>query len=817
MKTFEFDTSDAKMVAQVKLEADMMGMGERRYNENLKKNREKGREGNTSYGSHLIRAAIPKMVEAFTAVVDSNKPGPRARASKYLEQVDLDIAAFITAKHILNGVAFKKPVTPVAYSLGCAIEDEVRFTIFRNKHPGFWKWMLKDTETANTTHKSRVFRVASKESESEEVWSKWDRNDLIHLGLKCIDIFIETTDLVELTTLEFTKHRKTLYLSATPATIDWIRRKNEYMVSLDPVYLPTVIPPKEWTGAYGGGYYTPAIRPLKLIKTRNRTYLDEINNRPEEMKQVLDSINNIQNVGWKVNTKVLEVMEEAWELDLDLGKLPLRSGIEFPVCPLGKDEKYKEASEAKQVQFKAWKRQMTQLHKLNVKLKSKILMASKIMNTANKFKDQDAFYFPHQFDFRGRIYAVPMYLQPQGNDLAKGLLTFAEGKAITNNEQADWLGVQGANTWGYDKASLADRAMWAYLHTNQVKAVVQDPITNQWWADADKPWQFLAWCFEWAAYIEQGFGFKSSLPIALDGSCNGLQHFSAMLRDSTGGAAVNLTPTDEPQDIYQEVANKTIELLKADKGESPYSERWLQWGVGRKDTKRSVMIVPYSGTLHSSNTYIVERVQERLEAGEEDIWGEDKMKAAMYLGKLVWQAIDETVVAARGAMKWLKETAKILSKEELPVNWTTPDGFHVLQAYACRKSGQIKTVLGEKIYRLRVDTEIEALDKGKQASGISPNFVHSLDATALRMTVNACANQGVTNLSLIHDSYGTCAADTLVLAATLRDEFVMIYQEDVLEKFKQEVEVVLDEPLPATPPKGDLDIEVVRDSQFFFA
>ncbi|GFH30236.1 DNA-directed RNA polymerase, partial [Haematococcus lacustris] len=41
-----------------------------------------------------------------------------------------------------------------------------------------------------------------------------------------------------------------------------------------------------------------------------------------------------------------------------------------------------------------------------------------------------------------------------------------------------------------------------------------------------------------------------------DGSCNGLQHYAALARDSRGAAAVNLVPSDKPQDVYSAVANE---------------------------------------------------------------------------------------------------------------------------------------------------------------------------------------------------------------------------------------------------------------------
>ena len=41
--------------------------------------------------------------------------------------------------------------------------------------------------------------------------------------------------------------------------------------------------------------------------------------------------------------------------------------------------------------------------------------------------------------------------------------------------------------------------------------------------------------------------FISRLPVQIDGSCNGLQHYAALGRDLDGGFSVNLLPSDRPQ------------------------------------------------------------------------------------------------------------------------------------------------------------------------------------------------------------------------------------------------------------------------------
>lgn len=55
-------------------------------------------------------------------------------------------------------------------------------------------------------------------------------------------------------------------------------------------------------------------------------------------------------------------------------------------------------------------------------------------------------------------------------------------------------------------------------------------------------------CINWAQLM--------GTPCGQDGSCNGLQHYAALGRDSAGAASVNLMPSDLPQDVYREVATQ---------------------------------------------------------------------------------------------------------------------------------------------------------------------------------------------------------------------------------------------------------------------
>ncbi len=808
------------------LESEMSALGTERFRRAVAEAREKGRDGQTKYGNSLIASRVAMVSDAITEELAqaAKQPGRRSVAFTYLRLLDADTMAFLAVKGVINGITKRRRLQSTAVSIGRSIEDEVRYQAFARaevEKDGVVQSMDKyvnvvvtnlNKQTSDYDHKRAVLNHSMTKMGVE--WDTWPEDHLGHLGLKLIALVIQATNVAEVSTVPIRKHRTESYLTATADTLTWINGKVTWDEALCPIYQPMVVPPRDWQGPTGGGYLRSWHGACTVVKTRNRTYLEELT--ATDMSMVYSSLNMIQKTAWKVNGPVLQVMAELWRSTaITFGKMPSREGAEKPPKPVDIATNL----EAR----RHWKRAASKIIQENLKLGSRRLLVDSIIRTAEKFKDEAAIYFPYNLDFRGRIYSIPSGLCPQGHDVAKGLLTFAKGKPLGDQSGADWLAIHGANLWGHDKVSLADRVRWVKDHERQILECVKAPLDCLWWTKADdggKGWQFLAFCFEWAGYLSEGFSFVSSLPIALDGSCNGLQHFSAMLRDPIGGAAVNLTPSEKPNDIYQTVCNKLIEKLKADK--DPMAKQWLDFGITRKTTKRPVMVVPYGGTRHSSRAYILEFIQKELEIpGKTQPWGDKKgvSKACNYLSGFLWDAIRETVVAARDAMDWLQKVAQVVSKEDKPLNWTAPSGFKVQQRYPNMTSRTIKTTIAGQVIQVNLAYELPTIDKRRQSQGISPNFVHSLDASALTYTVDAAAACGIEAFAMIHDSYGTLAADTDTIRECLRQAFCQMYQFDVMESFACEIQKGLPEgvKLPPLPKKGTLDINQVLQSDFFFA
>ena len=253
-----------------------------------------------------------------------------------------------------------------------------------------------------------------------------------------------------------------------------------------------------------------------------------------------------------------------------------------------------------------------------------------------------------------------------------------------------------------------------------------------------------------------------------------------------------------------------------------FASLWLDYGVTRKCCKRPCMVLPYGGKQYSFTDFVVEYVTELTDKGVKNTFGDDLFKASSFLSKLIWDSISEVVHAATDAMSWLQKAARVASSEGLPIRWDTPCNFPVLQAYQEVKSNQIETKLMGKVFKPRVYSQTGKLDKNRQANGISPNFVHSIDASHLMITLHVAKQLDIHSFAMVHDSYGTHAQDAEEMWSALRTAFVEMYsQMDVLEEFRNYLLEVLPEhrhkEIEPIPTKGKLDINNVLKSSFFFA
>ena len=551
-----------------------------------------------------------------------------------------------------------------------------------------------------------------------------------------------------------------------------------------------------------------------LIKASNRRYLEELKNKFHEFENVVKSVNILQQTEWVINEDIYQVIKKCVENNFTLGKLPLNPDlIDLPPKPLD----IATNTEAKT----KWKRMAHQVYTDRNKQKSKHIQVKQIFTEATEMRKTKGFFYPLQLDFRTRIYAKPAMLTMQSADYSKALIKFKYGKRMQTDDAFVNFAIAGANLFGeVDKESLKTRVDWVQKYEAQIISTAKSPFEDTWWTLADKPYQFLAWCFEYKAFAETDYDpdFITTLPIQSDCSNSGLQHYSAMMRDEVGGLATNLIPLDKPNDVYALVALKVIEKLKT--RSEPLATLWLEYGIDRKLCKKPVMCLPYSLTRYSCRAYLAEHVVRQLnERGVTHKFGDDLFKATNYLTPIVWDSINEVIVGAKQIMKYLKDISSLVSSENLPVSWVTPLGFPVMMACYKTESQRVKTKMGDSILKLSYQTNTNLIDKRQTSQSICPNFIHSLDASVLQLAVVKAHQQGVDSFCMIHDSFGVTAPDVNTMANAVRDSFCEIYQQDVLKNFADDMFKMLShknqKKFPKLPQKGNLNLDDVKNSKFF--
>jgi DNA-directed RNA polymerase len=89
----------------------------------------------------------------------------------------------------------------------------------------------------------------------------------------------------------------------------------------------------------------------------------------------------------------------------------------------------------------------------------------------------------------------------------------------------------------------------------------------------------------------------------------------------------------------------------------------------------------------------------------------------------------------------------------------------------------------------------------------------------MMMTALECSRANIT-FAGVHDSFWTHAGDVPVMSRILREKFIELHKAPLLDNLYEELKStypeVAGEFLPP-PEYGDLDIETVRDSTYFFS
>lgn len=803
---------------QIENEELAIGIGIQNYLTGVKKAYGRNEATMLAPENYLLRSVIQKVTEAITTQFTKSPQGPPSyiRTKTIITAASPEAVAYITLKVCLDNMK-PTPLVQLSRTIAKNIGMHIDYLLFKKQMPGYVKAIEETMNNKDLDYKIRAMRnyMGDKKIARFHFESIKER---INVGTFCLYKLLETVDLFEMIEVYNGGKRKKM-IQPSPLTIQWLENAHQQCAELSVQYLPMLIAPSPWESMYSGGFVSCAGQyRIPAVRAKHKSTFKELEEYAS-MKGIYDVLNRLQETPYKVNTKVLEVMKVCREHSLAGLPVITKEHLDMPTPFWENQEEYERLCKEQPERIKAWKVERATKYDLWYRLTSKKLMLHWQIWTADKFVN-DQFYFVWNCDWRGRVYPIQSYLNPQADGNGKALLLFANGKAL-GKTGARSLAIHGANVYGEDKVSVDDRVKWVKDHQDLILDSATNPLDGErFWMHADKPFMFLAFCLEWAGYVKEGDQYVSHLPVASDGSCSGLQHYSGLFKDEVGGYYTNLIPREKPADVYMKVAEEVQKDIAKDT-ENPLAAVW-NGKVDRGLAKRPTMTFSYSATVYGYAEQTKEELRKRDEKGGDPYLGDCKLnqKAANYFAKVVLGSISNVVVKAYEGMEWLKTVAEMIASAGCELEWTTPSGMVVKHKYYKANTKLINTFHGSTRIRLHYNTDTNVPNPQKQKTSIAPNFIHSLDASHLALTVKACVKEGITDFAMIHDSFGCHAADMDKMNMILRREFVKMYSNDVLAGFMEQLKAQLPaevyESLPKPPAKGNLDLTQVEKSVYFF-
>ena len=525
------------------------------------------------------------------------------------------------------------------------------------------------------------------------------------------------------------------------------------------------------------------------------------------VEDALEGINYLQSVPVSIHTPTLDL-----RLDSECPVQPLPPvGHEPPACEWAKQKQYLEAVSIRN----QWDTDLT---------------TARVMAMAGQC------WLPKNWDFRGRIYDVPDFCYQRDDpnralfDLACGDSAGPDGLQYINYHLAGQADGVPFGPKKPSRLSFAESQTWAFDNREALRAVGEAALRGEWPpaellpSTDDDVFQYIRACIEFVR-ADNNPNFVSHLPVSLDGCCSVQQHLSAVMRDEICGRYVHLIPGGD-LDLYEAVAEEVSKssLVMGDYECIEVCAAAIMDGEhDRKLVKAPAMTWGYRATIYT----MTEQVRKVLKTRGQDT------RCAYALAKVIDTAVRKIAPRAVVAREeFLEPLVDICSAHGTALQWTTLDGIPVINQYFKPDTHNYNYPLNGGRVRIKwARGDLAEVRSLKARNAVTANFIHSLDATHLRMVARAAKAEGIGTLC-IHDSFAFLPSQARRGGQIIREQFIRLHSQDpllqVLDETKRRLQALRnarpwtaktlpDVVLPPLPPRGTLDVSQVLHSERAFA
>ena len=847
------------------------------YNKFLKEEREKeirSDGSNTLFGLHVKKYLLPLVLEDMRKTVDSINRTRTSRLRKSINKIlqvsevngkfkehdwiDLSKWGFLGfqvtldtvlnpnfVEHTVQGrsggdkkLLEKMSVPQLEKKIGDVINTQNQLEIIQRTFPEWFhktdKISQKSNRDGNRSSTSywlyrmkRSMKEFSKELKEKgdhdsvqllEGKSLWNYEECIDIGSWILRSLITTTGLFVVID-ERNKRRKNkssleIYLSeegenSRSSLMEYTRRYTHEQ-------LPMLIEPLPITNESRGGW---------LSESLQKPQYDPRGSIDLSPKHLL-FINRQSRVPFQINPNTFRLMEMLMESELPLGKFHYRTLSEIPTVSqlLGYGDVEDKEEQTRLVRshpdYKSVRREVETIRDTELKKVREGMLSRQVVEKGRKSLNDERFYFPLDFDFRGRIYPRVPFINYQSNDSGRYLIRFSNKTPIDSRTEF-WFKVGISNSCGNDKLSWDKRLSWFDRHQDdliQVGRMVDedgdfsrgyDFLTKDF---VDDPFCLFSLCNEYVKIFVDRTQDYSQCFITVDCSCSGTSIFNSWRLNLNGGRLTNLIDTPKPEDIYIELWNEIKKNVKPNSIRLSLIQRLEETKKIRKYIKENYIPTQYSSKLPQQHYRLKVFNTELLEPSDLNFTDEELQEVIR-----VWGDSFDEVSGINKVVNWFQSRTKdVLMNGGNEIRYTSSNGSVMTLRYPKSERKKIRTFHYGSTELLRETWKQEKtneVNRRELRNSIVPNITHLTDSTSLSESLWDYEGDFCT----IHDCLGVPPSKNVDKGIErLKDGFIKSTKHNVWETFCLDNDLTID---PSKPPPivGDLDLELIRQSNYLYS
>ena len=226
----------------------MFEMGVERQRMKVEQARKYERETSTPTGRYLLRESVAQLAAWVREWSKNSKRSAThsPAALNILRRFSPEVAALIACQAVIDGISGVRSYHSICYAIGKRLEDEEKYALFAESDKGVWEAMMRTAKKEKSYAEFRRYVDEWREKCGVEGVA-WTQKERLIAGQALVEGLEICTGLIDIILKTYNKRKKKI-VQPSPETLEWMKTSCEYHEALFPYYLPTVIPPRPWSG-----------------------------------------------------------------------------------------------------------------------------------------------------------------------------------------------------------------------------------------------------------------------------------------------------------------------------------------------------------------------------------------------------------------------------------------------------------------------------------------------------------------------------------------------------------------------------------------